>query len=102
MIRLLLQKQSDQGLCCLPRPFEETAIVRNFRTFTVFKVKHNLLYCKKFFCSKSCLNFIYGQLLWVCQLCLCLVTLLKQKHFLAPSVFGAAVRAKSVNSLHTG
>ena len=30
MVRLFLQKQSDLGLCCLPRPS-----VRNFRTFTI-------------------------------------------------------------------
>ena len=31
--------QSDLGLCCLSRPFGQTAIVQNFRTFTVTKVR---------------------------------------------------------------
>ena len=35
LIRLLLQKQSDLGLHCMPRPFWQTTCVRNFRTFTV-------------------------------------------------------------------
>ena len=35
LIRLLPQKQSDLGLCCLSRPIRQTTSVRNFRTFTV-------------------------------------------------------------------
>ena len=35
MIRLLLQKQSDLGLCCLSMPFLQAASARNFRTSTV-------------------------------------------------------------------
>ena len=33
MIRLLLQKQSDLGLCCLSRLFQQATSVRNFKTF---------------------------------------------------------------------
>ena len=36
LLRLLLQKQSDLGLCCLSRPFWQAASVQNFRTFTVY------------------------------------------------------------------
>ena len=35
LIRLLLQKQSDLGLHCLPMPFPQATSVRNFRTCTV-------------------------------------------------------------------
>ena len=35
LVKLLLQKQSDQGLHCLSRPFWQATIVRKFRTFTV-------------------------------------------------------------------
>ena len=37
MIRLLLQKQSDLGLHCLPMPFWQATSVWNFRTFTVYE-----------------------------------------------------------------
>ena len=33
LIRLLLQKQSDLGLCCLSKLFCQGTIVENFRTF---------------------------------------------------------------------
>ena len=33
--RLLLQKQSDQALHCLSRPFLQAASIQNFRIFTL-------------------------------------------------------------------
>ena len=35
LIRLLLQKQSDLGLYCLPRPFWQETSIQNFRIFSV-------------------------------------------------------------------
>ena len=35
LIRLLLQKQSDLGLHCLPKPFLLMTSVQNFRTSTI-------------------------------------------------------------------
>ena len=35
---MLLRKQSDLGLRCLPRPFWQAACVQNFRTFIIFTI----------------------------------------------------------------
>ena len=43
LIRLLLQKQSDLGLCCLYRLIWAATSVRNFRTFTVLCLKEQAI-----------------------------------------------------------
>ena len=41
--RLLLKKQSDQGLHCLSRPFKQATSVRNFKTFTIALLQNSFL-----------------------------------------------------------
>ena len=40
LIRLLLKKQPDLGLCCLPRAFWQASSIQNFRTFTILIYFH--------------------------------------------------------------
>ena len=47
---LLFQKQSDLGLRCFSMPFWQSAIVRNFRLFTV--------YCSSKICGYYVVNFV--------------------------------------------
>ena len=68
MIRLLLQKQSDLGMHCLPRSFWQATSVQNFRTFTV--LIGNECFCEQ----KSSVGFhlrpncCQSNCLWVCSI----------------------------------
>ena len=55
LIRLLLQKQSDQGLPCLSRLLWQATTVWNLRTFTVKTIYSDILYNSKILYNVNCI-----------------------------------------------